>query len=300
MAVNSYLCNSYRNAMTRKGRNKAFWNNIKFRYKLTITNESTLEEVAGIRISKLNAIYILLAAAILLFSIAAAIIAFTPLKNYLPGYMNSEVRSQIVRNALRADSLQQALDRQNLYIVNIQDIFKGEIMADTVHSIDSLTNLRADSLMPPTDREKEFRKRYEETEKYNLLSTNKDPSLEGIFLHTPSYGGITTHFNPETRHYGVDIATSPDENILAVLDGTVIISSYTPANGYLIAIQHGQDLVTIYKHCGPLLKNEGDEVKGGEAIALGNRIKQPDPHPFLHLELWKRGRPINPEEYIIF
>lgn len=287
-------------AMTKKRRNKAFWNNIKFKYKLTITNENTLEEVAGIRISKLNAIYLLAAMAIVLFAIAAAIITFTPLKNYLPGYMNSETRSQIVKNALRADSLQQALDKQKLYIVNIQDIFKGKIMADTVHSIDSLTNLRTDSLMPPTEREKEFRKQYEATEKYNLISTNKDPSLEGIFLHTPSPGGITTHFNPGAKHYGVDIATRPDENIIAVLDGTVIISSYTPSGGYLIAIQHGQDLVTIYKHCGSLLKNEGDEVKGGEAIALGNRIKQLDPHPFLHFELWKRGRPINPEEYIIF
>lgn len=286
--------------MTKKRRNKAFWNNIKFKYKLTITNENTLEEVAGIRISKLNAIYLLAAMTIVLFVIAAAIITFTPLKNYLPGYMNSETRSQIVKNALRADSLQQALDKQKLYIVNIQDIFKGKIMADTVHSIDSLTNLRTDSLMPPTEREKEFRKQYEATEKYNLISTNKDPSLEGIFLHTPSPGGITTHFNPGAKHYGVDIATRPDENIIAVLDGTVIISSYTPSGGYLIAIQHGQDLVTIYKHCGSLLKNEGDEVKGGEAIALGNRIKQLDPHPFLHFELWKRGRPINPEEYIIF
>ena len=286
--------------MARKRRNKAFWNNIKFKYKLTITNENTLEEVAGIRVSKLNAIYLLLAMAIILFSIAAAIIAFTPLKNYLPGYMNSEVRTQIVKNALRADSLQQALDKQNLYIVNIQDIFKGKIMADTVQSIDSLANLRTDSLMPPTEREKEFRKQYEETEKYNLISINKDPSIEGIFLHTPSSGGITAHFNPEARHYGVDIATRPDENILAVLDGTIVISSYTPSYGYVMAIQHGQDLVTIYKHCGPLLKNEGDEVKGGEAIALGNKIKQPNPHPFLHFELWKRGRPINPEEYIIF
>ena len=286
--------------MTKKRRNKAFWNNIKFKYKLTITNENTLEEVAAIRISKLNAIYLLAAMTIVLFVIAAAIITFTPLKNYLPGYMNSETRSQIVKNALRADSLQQALDKQKLYIVNIQDIFKGKIMADTVHSIDSLTNLRTDSLMPPTEREKEFRKQYEATEKYNLISTNKDPSLEGIFLHTPSPGGITTHFNPGAKHYGVDIATRPDENIIAVLDGTVIISSYTPSGGYLIAIQHGQDLVTIYKHCGSLLKNEGDEVKGGEAIALGNRIKQLDPHPFLHFELWKRGRPINPEEYIIF
>ena len=122
-----------------KKRSKAFWNNIKFKYKLTIINENTLEEVVGLHVSKLNGISVLLSVLTILFLIAAVIIAFTPLRNYLPGYMNSEVRAQVVNNALRVDSLQQLVERQNLYIMNIQDIFQGKIKADTVHSIDSLT-----------------------------------------------------------------------------------------------------------------------------------------------------------------
>ena len=106
---------------TRKGR-KAFWHKIKFKYKLTIINENTLEEVVGIHVSKLNGLSVLLSVCTVIFLIAAAIIAFTPLRNYLPGYMNSEVRSQIVANALRADSLQAALERQSRYVMNIQDI----------------------------------------------------------------------------------------------------------------------------------------------------------------------------------
>ena len=106
--------------MARK-RSKAFWNNFKFKYKLTIINENTLEEIVGLRVSKLNGLSVLLSVLAVLFLIAACIIAFTPLRNYLPGYMNSEVRSQIVDNALRVDSLQELLDRQNLYIMNIQD-----------------------------------------------------------------------------------------------------------------------------------------------------------------------------------
>ena len=110
--------------MPRK-RSKAFWNNFKFKYKLTIINENTLEEIVGLRVSKLNGLSVLLSVLAVLFLIAACIIAFTPLRNYLPGYMNSEVRSQIVDNALRVDSLQELLNRQNLYIMNIQDIFSG-------------------------------------------------------------------------------------------------------------------------------------------------------------------------------
>lgn len=156
--------------MPKKKRSKAFWNNIKFKYKLTIINENTLEEVVGLRVSKLNGLSVLLSVLTFLFVIAAVIITFTPLRNYLPGYMNSEVRAQVVENALRVDSLQQLVDRQNLYIMNIQDIFSGKVRIDSVQSMDTLTAMRKDTLMERTKREEEFRRKYEETEKYNLTS----------------------------------------------------------------------------------------------------------------------------------
>lgn len=286
--------------MAKKKRNKAFWNNIKFKYKLTIINENTLEEVAGIRVSKLNGLSVLLTVITVIFVIAATIIAFTPLRNYLPGYMNSEVRAQIVDNALKVDSLQQLVERQNLYIMNIQDIFSGKIKVDTVQSIDSLTNMRADSLMERTQREEEFRRQYEETEKYNLTSIAEDKGVDGLIFHRPTRGMLTSHFDPNNRHYGVDIAATPNESVLAALDGTVILSTYTAETGYLIEVQHGQDFITVYKHCGSLLKKEGDEVKGGEAIALVGNTGTLTTGPHLHFELWRKGRAVNPEKYIVF
>ena len=286
--------------MAKKKRNKAFWNNIKFKYKLTIINENTLEEVAGIRVYKLNGLSVLLTVITVIFVIAATIIAFTPLRNYLPGYMNSEVRAQIVDNALKVDSLQQLVERQNLYIMNIQDIFSGKIKVDTVQSIDSLTNMRADSLMERTQREEEFRRQYEETEKYNLTSIAEDKGVDGLIFHRPTRGMLTSHFDPNSRHYGVDIAATPNESVLAALDGTVILSTYTAETGYLIEVQHGQDFITVYKHCGSLLKKEGDEVKGGEAIALVGNTGTLTTGPHLHFELWRKGRAVNPEKYIVF
>lgn len=286
--------------MAKKKRNKAFWNNIKFKYKLTIINENTLEEVVGIRVSKLNGLSVLLTVITVIFVIAATIIAFTPLRNYLPGYMNSEVRAQIVDNALKVDSLQQLVERQNLYIMNIQDIFSGKIKVDTVQSIDSLTNMRADSLMERTQREEEFRRQYEETEKYNLTSIAEDKGVDGLIFHRPTRGMLTSHFDPNSRHYGVDIAATPNESVLAALDGTVILSTYTAETGYLIEVQHGQDFITVYKHCGSLLKKEGDEVKGGEAIALVGNTGTLTTGPHLHFELWRKGRAVNPEKYIVF
>ncbi len=286
--------------MPKRKRSKVFWNNFKFKYKLTVFNENTLEEVVGIHVSKLNGLSVLLSVLTVLFLIAAVIIAYTPLRNYLPGYMNSEVRAQIVENALRVDSLQKLLDRQNLYVMNIQDIFNGKVSVDTVQSIDSLTNMREDSLMERTEREAEFRRQYEETEKYNLTSITSQPDVDGLIFYRPTRGMISGHFDESKKHFGTDIAADPKESVLAMLDGTVVFSNYTAETGYVIGIQHNQDFVSFYKHCGSLLKNVGDKVQGGEAIALVGNTGTLTTGPHLHFELWHKGRAVNPEKYIVF
>ena len=286
--------------MPNRRRSKAFWNNFKFKYKLTITNENTLEEIVGLHVSKLNGLSVLLSVLAVLFLIAAGIIAFTPLRNYLPGYMNSEVRSQIVNNALRVDSLRQVLDKQNLYIMNIQDIFSGKVQIDSVQTLDSLTEARHDTLMERTKREEEFRRQYEENEKYNLTSSASQPDVNGLIFYRPARGMVSDHFDAEKKHFGTDIAANPNESVLATMDGTVILSTYTAETGYLIAVQHNQDLISIYKHCGSLLKKEGERVKGGEAIALVGNSGTLSTGPHLHFELWYKGHPINPEKYIVF
>ena len=286
--------------MPKRKRSKVFWNNFKFKYKLTVFNENTLEEVVGIHVSKLNGLSVLLSVLTVLFLIAAVIIAYTPLRNYLPGYMNSEVRAQIVENALRVDSLQKLLDRQNLYVMNIQDIFSGKVSVDTVQSIDSLTNMREDSLMERTEREAEFRRQYEETEKYNLTSITSQPDVDGLIFYRPTRGMVSGHFDESKKHFGTDIAADPKESILATLDGTVVFSNYTAETGYVIGIQHNQDFVSFYKHCGSLLKNVGDKVQGGEAIALVGNTGTLTTGPHLHFELWHKGRAVNPEKYIVF
>ena len=147
----------------------------------------------GLHVSKLNGVSVLLSAVTVIFLISATIIVFTPLRNYLPGYMNSEVRAQVVTNALRADSLQQVVTRQNMYIMNIQDIFSGKVKADTVQSIDSLTILRSDSLMERTRQEEEFRKQYEESERYNLTAVDDNNVASGLIFYRPTRGLSLIH-----------------------------------------------------------------------------------------------------------
>lgn len=284
---------------TKKWR-RAFWKNFRFKYKLTITNENTLEEIVDLHVSKLNGLSVLLTILAILFLIASCIVAFTPLRNYLPGYVNSEVRSQIVRNALKVDSLQQVLDRQNLYILNIQDIFSGKVRMDSVRTMDSLLTTRQDTLMERTKREEEFRRQYEENEKYNLTSIASRPDVSGLILYRPTRGMISDHFDVEKKHFGTDIAANSNESILATMDGTIVLSSYTTETGYLIIMQHSQDLISVYKHCGSLLRKEGERVKGGEAIALVGNTGTLSTGPHLHFELWYKGRPVDSEKYIVY
>ena len=285
----------------KKKRKRAFWHNIKFKYRLTVTNEHTLEEVVDIYVSKLNGLSWLLLIVFVIFSIAAVIVTFTPLRNYLPGYMNSEVRAQVVDNVLRADSLQRQLDRQRLYIMNIRDILRGEIKTDSTRwSIDSLTAIRSDSLLERSRREEQFQKQYEETERYNLTAPLPSAEISGTIFCRPVNGIISSRFDRAHRHYGVEIAANPHESVMATIDGTVISAAYTIETGYVIELQHYQGFISVYKHCESLLKQEGETAKAGEAIALVSSTGKWSTGPHLHFELWYKGRAIDPTNYIPF
>lgn len=279
---------------------KAFWHNFKFKYKISILNENTLEEVFGFRVSKFNGLSVLLTILLILFTFSATIIAFTPLRNYLPGYLNSEVRAQIVNNVLRADSLMKVVERQNLYITNIQDIFRGNIRPDTVQTMEALTIIREDSLIERSKREEEFRRQYEEAEKYNLTSITIQAQADGLIFYTPTRGMVTSRFDEDIRHLGIDVAAATNQSVQATLDGTVIMSAYTAETGYTIMVQHKQEFISVYKHCSALLKREGEQVKAGEAIALVGNTGTLTTGPHLHFELWHRAKAVNPENYIVF
>lgn len=288
--------------MRKKIRRRAFWHNIKFKYRLTIVNENTLEEVAGLHVSKLNGLSVLLCACTVIFLTAAVIIAFTPLRNYLPGYINSDVRRQIVENALRADSLQQALDRQNRYMMTVRDILSGRVKTDTVASLDSLTDARAEQLMERSREEEEFRRRYEEEERYNLTAVTGAHDAAGMVFFRPLRAAVAVPFNPADKHFGVDLAAGPREGVMAALDGTVVLAAYIAGEGRLVMIQHAQNFLTVYRHCGGLMCASGDQVKGGDVIALTQDRKDADggSHPFFHFELWHGGVPVDPARYVVF
>lgn len=280
---------------------KSFWSRVRFKYKLTFINEDTLEEVWTFRLSQLSAFAVLLVFAFALVSVTAFIIIKTPIRNYLPGYLDVEVRKEIVQNALRADSLERMLEIQHVYLENVARIIGGEVPLDSIRRIDSLARVDADFEIPRGKAEQAFVAQYEEEEKYSLTALNPNPVFtEQAFFYKPVDGVVSSHYQTDIRHFGVDIAASPSESVLATLDGTVVYAGYDPQHGNVIQLQHRNGLVSIYKHNEALLKEPGDHVVAGEAIALVGNTGTLSTRPHLHFELWYKGVPVNPEEYIAF
>lgn len=242
-----------------------------------------------------------IAAGIVVAVVTFFVIYFTPLHRFMPGYLTPQSREQVVNFALRLDSLQEAVVRQNMYVTNLQDIFKGRVRVDSVVSIDSLTALRAADLMERTEQEKEFARMYEETEKYNLTTqASRVGTIVGLNLTCPIRGTLKEMYNPSAQHYGVDVSADVKTPVVAALDGVVMLAAYTASEGFVAVVQHNDELVTTYKHMGQLLVQEGRRVRSGEALGVTGSFNEEDTESYLHFELWHKGISLDPTLYIPF
>ncbi|MDR1675260.1 MAG: M23 family metallopeptidase [Tannerella sp.] len=279
----------------------SFWKRVRLKYKLSFFNESTLEEVWSFRLSQLSAFTTVGLFAVLLIAVTALVIVRTPIRNYLPGYLDVEVRNEIILNALKVDSLEMLVETQARYLANVTAILTGTVTVDSVHRSDSAAFITANYDVPRSENEEHFVRNFEEEEKYNLTVLNTNPTVtEDVFFHKPVNGLISSGYNAEIRHYGVDLVAGLRESVLATLDGVVVYTGYDPRYGNVIGLQHKNGFVSIYKHNELLLKEMGDQVVAGEAIALIGNTGDLSTGPHLHFELWYRGSPMNPEEYIAF
>ena len=286
--------------MKKNSKKASFWDKIRFKYKLSFLNENTLEEVFSYRISRLSGFLVLAVFAFLLIVLTSAVIINTPIRNYLPGYLDSEVRKEMMINALKADSLEQALSIQSQYFDNINSILRGDMTIDPTPQIDtSLNNVTFN--LEKSEATSDFIKNYEEEEKYNLTVLSSPTGIpDNIIFYKPVKGIVSSHFNAREKHYGTDIAANPKESVLATMKGTVVFTGFDANAGYVIQIQHPNGFVSWYKHNAMLLKAQGDEVNAGEAIALAGNTGNLSTGEHLHFELWYKGKPVDPEEYIVF
>lgn len=278
---------------------------LKGNYKLMILNDTTFEEKASFRASLWYLIIGTSAFAIILIFLTIVVIRVTPLKEYLTGITDVDSRRDIVSAYSRADSLERLVKANALYLENLQNVINGNIDSEKQVKPDN-NGKKSDSIVlnqKISKEEKELRQLIESESQFDLnaesLNDNKKGTVSFAFF-SPVKGKVSSPFDAQKQHYAIDIVSRKNENIKAVLDGTVVFSNFTPETGYVIALQHANNMLTFYKHCSVLLKKVGSFVRAGEVIAIVGDTGEFTTGSHLHFELWINGTAVNPENYMTF
>ncbi|MCJ7757036.1 MAG: M23 family metallopeptidase [Gillisia sp.] len=280
---------------------KKFAKKLLHKYRLVVLNEDTFEERLSFKLTKLNVFVAASLGIIVLIAATTFLIAFTGLREYIPGYSSANLKKQATELAYKTDSLQTALMLNNQYYESIRKVLTGDLepmilnrdslvrsqQMDT--SLFDLSSSRADSLL---------REKVAQEDKYNVLETAGTQMEFALF--PPVKGTISEKYNLKSRHYAVDVVVAKNAPIKAAADGRVIFSEWSAATGYVMIIEHNYGLLSVYKHNSSLTKEQGDFVRSGEVIALAGSSGELSTGPHLHYELWKDGNPVNPSDYIDF
>ena len=287
---------------------KSTWyKRLRNKYRLVFMNDDTLEERFTFRLSKLNVFIALGTLTIILIFLTSILIAFTPLREYIPGYTNVKLQRNLYELQLKTDSVEKELERKDKFLENLRRVINGGDLNSEIPAATDTMRRYGDIRINRSNEDSLLRVEVESQARYSLYriessgsALQNKTSLGNVLFFVPLKGVLTNDFDPARQHYGVDIVAKENEAIKAVLDGTVIFSDWTVETGYVITIQHIQNVVSVYKHNSALLKRQGEHVNAGEPIAIIGQSGELTSGPHLHFEIWNEGNPINPQDYISF
>ena len=286
-------------------REQNFWERLRYNYRLVIMNNETFKEMGSYRLSLLN-LYIV---ASIIFAMVGVImwfiIAFTPLKQYLPGYEGgNNYQGELVRLNETIEELEEQIAINDSRMSGFLKFINGDVETEEdvknkpIEQDDTTLQVRPskeDSLLRREIELENVGIEAKELRRTVNFSNNRSP--EQLYLIPPVKGALSKAYNPEEKHYGIDFTAPQNTPILTVMDGYVFFSDWTMETGNSIGIQHANNVITFYKHNSVLLKEVGDYVKAGEAIAvIGNTGTKTDGQ-HLHFELWVKGHHVDPTEY---
>jgi len=270
--------------------------------RLVILNEDTFEETFSLKLNLMNVFVVGTIGAILIIFLTTYIIAFTPLREYIPGYASSKLKQEALEMAIKSDSLEKSVKINNAYIASIKKVLTGDLKYAKLNkdSIKALDISEIDiSGLSPTEKEQELRNQVIKEDKYNVFETSK-PKVSFVFF-SPAQGAILQKYNVANKHLAVKIALTNNTPIKSVGAGTIIFSDWTPSSGYVVIVRHKDDILSVYKNAASVTKSQGNIVRAGEVIALaGNANNVQNSGATLHFELWKDGFQIDPTQFINF
>jgi murein DD-endopeptidase MepM/ murein hydrolase activator NlpD len=271
------------------------------KYRLVILNEDTFEERFAIKLTRLNVFVILSLSAIVLVLLTTVLIAFTPLREYIPGYSSTALKREATMLNYKTDSLQQVIYMNQQYLESIKKVLKGDVASVEFNkdSIIEAAELDAQSLnINPSREDSLLREKVDKEDKYNLFESATTKA--SFVLFPPVKGTISEGYNVEEKHFAIDVVVAKDTPVKAIADGTIVLAEWTTQTGYVVIIDHGNGLISAYKHNASLTKEQGDLVKSGEVIAISGNTGELTTGPHLHFELWSDGYPIDPTTFIDF
>lgn len=288
---------------------KGFIRKLKNKYRFIIYNDGTFAEVFSLRLSLFNTYIIIIGSVILFIIIGIFLVTSTPVKRILP---NSEyqIKSRLYKNAILIDSLQNKLLAQQNQYRRIYLILNGQ---------DSLLINPTDTIKPGTtnlnenDKEINYVKSMEDSllrqtveteDRFNVMhgEASEKEQIFNLFLYPPLKNGVVVaaYQKSSSKNFGIDIAAQEDAHVMATAEGTIISANWSVEAGYTILIQHEKNLISCYKYNNKLLKNVGDHVARGEAIAILGNVGQKISGVHLYFEIWYNGTALDPQDYISF
>jgi len=287
--------------MTPRKKDKKFARKLLHKYRLVVLNEDTFEERFAIKLTRLNVFVIVSLSMILLVAATTFLIAFTPLREFIPGYSSAKLKKQATELSFKTDSLQQIIAINDQYLGSIKRVLTGDVKTLDFNK-DSILNAVNEEIgqisVKPTKQDSLLREKVDKEDKYNLFESAIYAS--NFVLFPPVNGNISEGYNVKEKHYAVDIIVAKNTPVKATADGTVIFAEWTSETGYVVIIEHSYEMISVYKHNASLTKEQGDIVKAGEVIAMAGNSGEFTTGPHLHFELWSKGYPINPTNFIDF
>ena len=289
------------NTVKNKEENKGFFKKLFSYYKVVVSSEDTFEEKFAFKASKINVFVLMLVYSVILISFTISIVFFTQLRELVPGYSSSDLLSRAIYLTQKTDSLERQIELNNKFYKSIEDVLSGKsdefIERDNI-PIDSSLNEKNLFSISTNSEDSILRNYVDSQDKFNL--TKNELVIENKMFFSPIKGDITQAFNFEENHFAIDIAADIGTPVKSILDGKILFSEWSVDTGHVIIVDHGDNIVSVYKHNSKSLKEQNDFVQAGEVIAYSGNQGSLSSGPHLHFELWKNGTPIDPEPLLNF
>jgi len=281
----------------KEGREK-YWSKLFHKYRFVIMTDSSFEEKLSVKLTRINVIAFAGTLVFFCFFSTMLLITYTPLSEYVPGKSSVEVQKGLIELNIKSDSLEVILLNRSIYLENINKIINGEELVNPENS-EEITNTQNPISFEKSIEDSLFRVKVETEDKSSIYKKDNTDNNNLMFF-SPLSGLISDGYNNKTKHFGIDLVAKEKSRISSVLEGTIVISHWAYETGYIIGVQHSNDYLSFYKHNSVLLKSVGDYVNAGDHIAIIGNSGELSSGPHLHFELWHKGVPVNPENYISF